>query len=266
MRRHYRTSQFLLASCVLLSAANAAFAVKVTLNGNEVFYDDFESRTPGATFGVPTPAAASWALNFRDGNNVSVVDAVTPGAAEGSQYGRLERSVGNRSSYAMAQFNVPVVDGDQLHAEWMMYIPAGQPQFAFNGGFEDVSENRPIAIASGTDGDVFALNEGLFWANTGLDFAFDAWQKWEQDWVVGSTDMTITVGGASITVAGADPGGAEITCFYFSTVPGSDFYVDAVPAAVSAVPEPSSIAIGAIGSLLMIASRRRRKASSKSTM
>ena len=104
MRRHYRTSQFLLASCVLLSAANAAFAVKVTLNGNEVFYDNFESRTPGATFGVPTPGAANWALNFRDGNNVSVVDAVTPGAAEGSQYGRLERTVGNRSSYAMAQF------------------------------------------------------------------------------------------------------------------------------------------------------------------
>lgn len=259
MRRHYHTYQFLLAGLILLTAADASFAVKVTLNGNEVFYDDFESRTPGATFGVPTPAVANWALNFRDGNNVSVVDAVTPGAAQGSQYGRLERAVGNRSSYAMAQFNVPVVDGDQLHAEWMMYIPAGQPQFAFNGGFEDVSENRPIAIASGTEGDVFALNEGLFWADTGLDFAFDTWQKWEHDWVVGSTDMTITVGGSAITVTGADPGGAEITCFYLSTVTGSDFYVDAAPSAASAVPEPSSIMIGAIGSLAVIACLRRNR-------
>ncbi|BBO33620.1 PEP-CTERM sorting domain-containing protein [Lacipirellula parvula] len=258
MRRHYLTYQLLFAGFLLLTAGSNSLAVTVTLNGNQVFHDNFESRTPGATFGVPTPATANWALNFRNGNNVSISDALTPGAAEGSQYGRLERTVGNRSSYAMAQFNVPVVDGDQLHAEWMMYIPAGQPQFGFNGGFEDVSENRPVAIASGTDGDVFALNEGLFWSDTGLDFAFDTWQKWEQDWVVGSANMAITVAGTSITVGNADPGGAEITCFYLSTVVGSDFYVDAVPAAATAVvPEPASAPLIAAGVAVAASFRRR---------
>ncbi|BBO33619.1 hypothetical protein [Lacipirellula parvula] len=206
-----------------------AYGIEITVDGVAVFKDNYEDGDAGAAFG---PAQlGNWEFTFIGSSRVSVTDAAIPGAFEGTNYGHLVRQIGNQQSAAYARLGTDLADGAHVKATWMLYVPAGHPDYGFNGGFADNTENRGVALATSASGNVLLLNKGISWDDTGLDFSFDTWQKWEQDWVVGSNSMTITVGGNTATVNDFDSGGGAITQFYFSTVPGSSYFVDAAQAA-----------------------------------
>ena len=257
-----------LVTASVLGIATSAYAVKLTLNGNTIFYDDFEAGSVGEAFG-PVDGAPRWSFNFRGADHkVEVMDATSsgPGASQGEKYGHLTRS-GNIGTIARAVNLPPIVDGDLLKVELMVYVPSGQPSFGFYGAFANTADTRGIAMGISASGDVIWDNKDIGgWDITGLSFQFDTWQKWEQDWVVGSTQKTISVGGNSVTVGGADAGGDPITTFYLATISGSNYYVDGVPASIGAkaAPEPSSLSVALVSMGVICAScrtRNRRKQS-----
>lgn len=208
-----------------------AHGIEITVDGVAVFKDNYEDGDVGAAFG-PTQLG-HWEFSFRGSSRISVTDAAIPGASQGANYGHIVREVSNLPSGAYARLGSDLADGAHVKATWMLYVPAGHPDYGFNGGFADNTENRGVALATSAGGNVLMLNKGISWDDTGLDFSFDTWQKWEQDWIVGASSMTITVGGNSTTVNDFDSGGGAITQFYFSTVPGSSYYVDAAESAAA---------------------------------
>lgn len=245
-----------------LLACPASYAISLSINGETVFYDDFESGTTGEAFG-PVEGPPRWSFNFRGPDHkVEVMDAESsgPGAVQGDRYGHLTRG-GDIATVARAS-NLPVInDGDLMHAEFMLYIPSGQTSFGYYLAFADTADTRGVSMSIFESGDVLTYNHDIgAWDLTGLSFQFDTWQKWEQDWVVGSAEKTISVDGSSVTVTnGADSGGAPITTMYLGTVTGSDYFVDAVPATNGAltatVPEPSSSLLILIAFGLAVARR-----------
>ena len=215
-------------SILLLSCATReSLAVRITQNGTVIFNDDFEGGTVDEPFG-PAPGPATWSFNFNGTSTVLVTNSATPGSFQGTKYGEINRPAGY-AAQANADSLPEIADGDSLKVELMVYIPSGQPTYGFYCGFEDTTENRAVAMGITASGDVITDNRSLgAWDDTGLDIAFDSWQKWEQEWVVGSNSKTITVDGNAVTLQGADSGGNPITLFFLASIGGGHYYVDGV--------------------------------------
>lgn len=246
----------------LAASATTVHAVFVTADSVTVFDDTFEASPLGNIAGHTTaPGPGVWTQAGSGDSTHAVIGPSDPGpgAAEGDQYLQLTRVSG--PTWAVAQqWTASSGTGAQMHAEWMTYLPSGLPNFGFIGGFSLDVDTDPATSVSVNNGTVMALNSAnSAWDATTLSVVFDAWQKWELDWEVGSDTMLITLDGASFNYTGSGSLGTGMaTAGYFFVAAGDNgatLYVDAVP-----IPEPSSflLLIGGAASTLLLRRRRKR--------
>ena len=238
--------------------ASAVTITNVTTN-TTLFSDNFES---GVTPSIPQ--TGSWSLF---GPDVTVTNAPNPGPAQGSFYLQLFRdsnAIGQGNS--RAAFNSSLANpGDVIELTMMVYIPSAadadaRAQLMLDDG--DFSSARAWVRPDG-NGHVEAVGPGFSTSNTGLSYQTDTWQEWQLDYVVGATTFSVIVNGHTVSGLSAPTngvvGGADL--FNGVVAPGS-FFLDAVPAVVTGVPEPKSLWLTGVG-LLALAGITRRTARSR---
>ncbi|RKY07591.1 MAG: hypothetical protein DRP56_05465 [Planctomycetota bacterium] len=228
----------------------SASAVLVTNGATTLFYDDFESNTTASTAAAPDatgdydPDAASvgsWGVTAGDADKIQVTSFGTPGTPEGVNY--LRQTGGGAHSYA--QFSSAQTAGT-LHFEALV-----NPTTTAAGvnttpvGFQD---------SGGLWGPFIVLQAGKVQSYTGgtyvpvgsLTYTVGTWAVLEIDWTVGASTCDVTFGGTTVTGVGTRSNAASMDRVRFSDVS----YYDAVP-------EPATMALLGLGSLVML---RRKKA------
>jgi hypothetical protein len=210
---------------VVLGSASVATAVTVTdvTTATTVFKDDFES-------GNFAPSVGTWTV----GPNVTVTTAPSPGPYQGSFYAQIFRdsntaSQGNLAANLSTSQNTP---GDLIRLDMMVYLPAStdvnvRGQFMLTAG--DFNTARAWVRPDGA-GNVIAVTAGTTLVDTGLDYLTGVWQRWQLDYVIGSSTFDFSINGVQAKGFSSVSSGpvSVANIFNGSTSPGS-FYVDAVP-------------------------------------
>jgi hypothetical protein len=170
-----------------------------------------------------------------------------PGAVLGDNYLHVHRPDDPSNAYLRAGFTQPIVAGDHLHASawvWLDEPPLDNNLFL---GFEseDLSTRLWLAATSVPSATPGSYRPQVLQGGAGgdlLDITYTprVWQEWTLDWVVGSSEATFGIGGATQTrTVNAGPLSTPITEFRFasSNFP-TTFYLDG-----PAIPEPSTSAL-----------------------
>ena len=218
-----------------------AQAVLVQANGTDVFYDDFEgpaSSSPPNNGAYPGDWTQTDVFQVRDQAN-------SPGnrpPLEGLKLGYYGGGFGQ--GHAAATFSTPVTSGQAMHFEVALW-DINPVNYGMNIAIYDsaggllkqfYNENGYVGAAVSADG-----FRTLLWVN-------GDWNIFEVDYVVGSTDLTVTLNGLSETkTVAAYTDIAEIR-FQMAGNPG--YYL------IDAVPEPATMLILALGAGLSLLRRR----------
>jgi hypothetical protein len=240
--------------------------------GTTIFSDNFESAPQISTADAPDtsvdadPVAQVGTWDTTDGTppnayglEVQVTNDSSPGAFQGSNYLRLYRDGSGTNTYTnsdtYATMSTAPVNGQTIHMETMVYLPAGSPnarmQLMFQGTEGDNNTDSAWVRPDGNGG-VSYVGAGFDVEPTGLSYSTNVWQEWAINYVVGSDTFSLTVGNntdSSVPVFG----GNLVNYIHFgngNNTPGS-FYLDS-----TSVPEPTIAGIASIA--LMTLGRRRR--------
>ena len=252
-----RVLQLEIASLVALMGmlvVNSADAQSVTKNGTTVFdAGGFELDTVGAQPGAPP--IGSW-LQIEPGNpvNMGVYGPASggPGAALGNNYLHAFRPNDPSNAYLRAGFSQSVATGDHLHLSTWVYLDQVPPLTnALFLGFEsaDLSTRLWLATTDIPSAAPGTYRPQVLQGGAGSDlidipYTPRQWQEWTIDWIVGSSEATFGIAGATQTrMVSAGPLSTPITEVRFasSNFP-TTFYLDG-----RAVPEPSSFVLMGLG-------------------
>ena len=254
-----------LAGLVLASAASlhAVMVINVT-TATTVFKDNFES-------GTFSPSVGNWSIV---GPDVNVTNAPVPGPAEGIRYASLFRdsnTIGQGN--LQASFASQSTPGNIVLLRMMVYFNVGdnndaRAQLILDDG--DFTSARAWARPDGL-GHVMAVITGgspgtFVEVNSGLLYTPGAWQEWDLQYAVGGSTFSVTVNGATASgFASVSTGGvSRADLFNGVASPAGTFFLDAVPAAVTGAPEPSSVLLAGFG-LAVVAGVTRRAARRRPT-
>ena len=247
---------------VLLSAGLAgATSVSNTTTGTTLFFDDYEGVTVTGTDDDPENGTnpGSWKVFEPEPEEVRVLSNGTtpsPGAFQGTQYLRHARPQGGQTNARMT-FPIQNTVGDVIHWESMVYVPSSQGTeqdflTSFYGGWNGSGTAANIHLLPAASGDMKRFAGAIF--DTDLDFALDQWQKWQIDYAIGQPDFTLTLGPNSNKVPLRIPiTAAGFGEFRLGSEPGGAMFFDAVP-------EPSTFALVALGTMIgaaFVTCRRR---------
>jgi hypothetical protein len=214
-----------------------------------VFADTFE-------LGTFSPSVGSWSI----GPSVTVVNSTivpNPGAFQGSYYAQLFRdsNTANQGNLLAVPVSPQATNGNLIRLDMMVYLPSAtdinvRAQFILNDG--DFNTARAWVRPDG-NGNVIAVGgPGPSLTDTGLNYSTDVWQRWELDYVIGSSTFDVSIDGVRATGFLSATSGqvSAASIFNGSNSPGA-FYLD------SAVPEPSATLLGAMGLIALLSKRTR---------
>jgi hypothetical protein len=237
-----------------------------------LFQDDFESQPSAnvsviaspdaATVAVPTaPSVGTWVASFDPNGgggadaNVQVTNYATPGAASGSNYLRLYRTAGQ--PFANATFAPQTRAGDHLRLEADIRVSSAAPTVGVEiiGGTGHVFGTGYTTLC-----DIYSLASTVTDGTTSIAYTPDVYQKYQLDYVIGASTLTLQIGANSATFA-ANAG--NVGFFGFGSYPPNvaGFAIDNVTVTnLSQVPEPSAITLlaSALFGLLAYAWRKQK--------
>jgi hypothetical protein len=214
-----------------------------------VFKDNFES-------GTFSPSVGSWSV----GSSVTVTNSITPpnpGPFEASYYAQLFRNSNTPNQGDLIAFPVSSQGtlGDLIRLEMMVYLPSAtdtdsRGQFMLSNG--DFNSARAWMRPDGL-GNVIAVGPGFALTDTGLNYITDVWQRWELDYIIGSSTFDVSIDGLQAAGFSSPSSGAVSAANLFNgeDSPAGSFYLDSV------VPEPSTALLGALGIVALLFHRTR---------
>jgi hypothetical protein len=251
------------------SAAGACVLAAAPAFG--AFSDNFESSTPGSLPATTTSTSFSaqpgdWFVYAgSDTSQTLVTDAVTPGAAEGSNYFQITRPDGGNMAIAAAfeAWDTPQVGGT-VTANWQMRVPtqgAGFPALIYLTSSLDNDNNSglntssaALRISNSGQIEVITGNTSTFTPLVVPTYVVDTWQNWVLTADLTAQTATLAIDGVQSSSFGFNTSVNSANGLAFLGG-GSDatVFVDDV----QIVPEPSSMLLAGAG-VGLIALRRRR--------
>lgn len=235
------------ALCLVLLVAIPARAVTIqdVTSSTQLFKDDFEN-------GSFSPSTGTWSIVGPDVTVISSTVPPFPGPAQGTFYAQLFRNGDelDQGNLQAALSSKAATNGDVIRLSMMVFLPSStdadaRGQFILDDG--DFNSARAWARPDGS-GHVIAVGPGFALTNTGLLYSEDVWQEWDLQYAIGASTFDVTVNGVTAT-GFASPTSGEIgfvSLFNGVRSPGS-IYLDGVPTANAAVPEPSSAILAVLG-------------------
>ncbi len=220
-----------------------------------LFSDNFEN-------GSFSPSVGSWSIV---GPDVTVTNAASPGAAQGSFYAQLFRDQQflNGQGNLQAQLSAAQTNpGDVIRLSMMILLPddgtAARGQFMLDDG--DFGSARAWVQTNGA-GHVLAIGPGFASVDTGLLYTPGVWQEWDLQYAIGDTTFSVAVNGVSASgFASATSGSLGFADIFNGAFnPAGSFYLDAVPPAQTAVPEPGSFLLGGAALTILTSFGRRSR-------
>jgi len=248
---------------VLILSAWPAGATSVFDNGTLMFFDNFES----GDFNNATGGRWSFVQT-----GVTVTNAGSPGANEGTEYAQLFRDNGTFASGGSLEglIGTGTLPGDGLTSgdvllRIMVYIPSASDGDA-RLQMRVESGNRGLGVADFNTarawvrpngaGFVEAVGPGFGVTTTTVPYATDVWQEWDLDYVVGASTFTVSVNGISATgLQSLSSGSVDFIEFDNGIQSPGSVFLDAVNPGVASVPEPATVGLGAVGLCLLLARR-----------
>jgi hypothetical protein len=241
-----RALQLQIASVIALVgmvAGRPAEAQWLTDNGTVVFDTGYESDTVGQKPAI-LPVGTYNAVVARNNGTLNVLgpSSTGPGAAPGlgNNYLSGTRPGSQDDTYFLGTPSQTVNTGDALSLDAWVNVPSAV-DFQFCMGFQSSDLSTFLfAEAISTPGSApntfrIQLGQGNEGADlTDITYTPNVWQEWKLDWVVGSSQATLTVAGVSETRMNLDPGdlpgdtgGAISAIRVFSSNFPAQYYVDA---------------------------------------
>ena len=212
------------AALMFVAASARAVLIQNLTQGTTLFYSHgFEDDTVGQNAATASPGGWS--------NTGLPVDVVvtggSPGAFEGDNYLSTTRTPAQAGN-ARAFFQSQGTPGDQIHAEFMMYLPTGTDiSLLFD---DNAVGGNPLAQSRHLGGTVQYYNGSSFVGVTpALSYANNTWQKWEIDHTLGDSTFTVSVDGVSAQGGLANPALTALDHLSFAHNGNQTFYIDAVP-------------------------------------
>ena len=121
---------------------------------------------------------------------MTVTNASSPGAAEGTYYAQLFRdATAPNPEFLLGTLAPGAASGDLIRLQMMIYIPSAsganaRGQFLLDTG--NFNTARAWVRPDGA-GNVIAVGPAFSLTDTGVNYATDTWQLWELDYVIGSS-------------------------------------------------------------------------------
>lgn len=271
----WRAVCLLLAAALVMSLAMPASAVTITnvTTSTPLFSDNFEGvpaisagldDDDGSTDFDPVATVGTWGIVEADSaSHIQVTDfsgetstmVSYPGAFEGDNYMWINRPSGAPFNQAQGTLSSPqTTAGHVIHAEFMAYIRStglsgGPGLFNFYEG--DATSTLVLGVAlSNSDKSISGVDpDDLTWA-------FDKWQKWEVDYVLGASTYSLTLDGVTVSGIAVANASTTVSSFRHGGRVDWEYFIDSVP-------EPNSLAMLSIGSFALFARRKRAKALGK---
>jgi hypothetical protein len=244
---------------VLIGSANlvqAGFITVKNLSTNTMIFQDdgFESISPGSVVPNGPTTVGSWSHPSQTtATGAGVSNAASPGPFDGLNYLKMNRTGASNTSRLEAIFSsIPSV-GDTIRVEFAFQYEASSAAIALMSG---ATQRTAIIAEPDFSAPNFYLQDDDASLKTPTSFPVTTgqWQTIAFDYTIGDTlsDMTLTVNGNSQVLAGSGTGGT-IDRLRFNGAAGSAiFYIDAIP-------EPASVILIGIGSLLGLCGRIRSR-------
>ena len=254
--------------------STSAYAVSVTVNGTQEFYDGFENGTPGVpeTQLYPedeypytwwtlasTPDAGNWLIHKWTNENWEIPQGdweLTPSA----QYPAPPHAYEGNQSFVQYRETDPWCEcgamfesgtaypcaGTTVHAEFMLYMDSATNNWP-NWGFGDrewlygyFASSMGDFTVHGTDVFYGKQERTWEWVDTGLDVIDNSWNQIEVDW--DGYNMTITVNGESAPagVVGTQSGTFDRMLFE-TALPSTIYYLDATTDTPNTIPGDANL-------------------------
>jgi hypothetical protein len=225
--------KLLLAALFCALPAQAVTITNLTTN-TVLFQDNFESGGFSSSPGL-------WSIA---GPDVTVTNAASPGAAQGSFYASLFRNSDELDQGNLqASFTNQTSAGDLIQLRMMVWLPDdGQDargQFFLDDG--DFNSARAWARPDGA-GHVDAVGPGLAVTDTGLVYTPGVWQEWDLYYAIGSSTFDVAVNGVKATgFTSASSGGVGFADLFNGSKQAGTLFLDGIPPAVQGnAPEPAT--------------------------
>jgi hypothetical protein len=249
-----RAAVYCLGCAILFGAPAGAVTITDLTTNTILFRDNFESGD------FNHPAVGVWGIF---GPDVTVTNAASPGAAQGSDYAQLFRNSDlNNQGNLRASFNPPAAS-DVILLQMMVYLPSftdtnARGQFILDDG--DFNTARAWLQPDGS-GNVNAIGPGQSITSTGLHYTTDAWEEWDLRYN-GNGTFSVSIGGVSAATSFSSLSTGAINSadlFNGAKSPAGSFFLDALPDQTQPpVPEPASFWLlsGALGAMAGIRAKK----------
>lgn len=240
-----------------------AFTISNKTTGTLLFAANFDNGTIGETPAATDPQVGTWyatlapaGLVTRDAVAREVVTDAPPNAPQVGSYAAATALVetagahsGTKSVYLYPalghgairpRFTTPVPQGIKLHAEAWLYHVGEKMHWGLDTPSDPLFVNVTLQPPSAGFG--ITVSDGTTDVDTGLTYAENTWEKYQLDYVVGSTEVLLTVNDQSVTLT--VPARTEVTGLWFiSGLEGDDFqsrgFVDDILASAPVMVTPT---------------------------
>lgn len=242
-----RRGFLLLIGILFLAVHSDAVTITNVTTTQLLFSDDFESA-PGVSNAAyldtsgdydPVPSVGTWFLDENDGSaefDIQVTNVasngVDPGPIQGSNYLRMDRSMGEGPVRAEAEFDSQTTVGNVIRVETMFATPESPDN---RGNFEFHAPDGTQVFRFTIDGeDEYLQNIGAG-SEVVANFTSGAWNHLVVDYEIGSDVYSITLNGKTYAdIPAANPtdgaGWVRFSASARTETELSPLYVDAVPA------------------------------------
>jgi PEP-CTERM motif len=240
--------------CVASPAYTGQLKVDNTTTLTTLFSDDgFEDDTVGMNPNAPT--TGTWVKPAQTTSGALVIDDATPGPYDGNNYLRIARNGQPNTAQMDAAFDQALTTGDTMNVVFaFLYESTGSSSVNFQLRSGTTLVGGIYAEPDFSAPNFYTLDGALSnQVNSSLAVTPGTWQTIGIQYTAGSSDLTLTVNGVSELLAGAVTGGDVNSIRFTTAAGGTAYYLDAV----SAVPEPSSWTLTAVGLVSLFLCRRR---------